>query len=231
MLPSVDGVASSKCSPRDPRPTAPPMPSGSWRIRRRIALGCPRPARVLCGPAFPAAAARSDGSTRRRRPTPRPATRRTPSLSPSPCARPSLAAAPCAESRPGTRPDASPGGARAAGGRCSTVPPLGMDGYPANPGSRRGHDRFMRDLRHVRDVRRGRRGDRVPPHRGIHELSGNSQNWRNSSVNGDTFTFVASRNDDDSWTTSEVAPAVPMSSARCAFVRGVETGVLTGVGK
>ena len=54
MLPSVDGVASSKCSPRDPSPTAPPMPYGSWRIRRRIALGSPRPARVLCGPAFTA---------------------------------------------------------------------------------------------------------------------------------------------------------------------------------
>ena len=66
---------------------------------------------------------------------------------------------------------------------------------------------------------------------GFLSCSTTSQNLRNTTINGVTFTFVASRNSDNSWTVSDVDPEPPMSGAYHAFVRGIETGVPTGVVK
>ena len=66
---------------------------------------------------------------------------------------------------------------------------------------------------------------------GFLSCSTTSQNLRNTTINGVTFTFVANRNTDNSWTVSDVDPEPPMSSAYHTFVRGIETGVPTRVVK
>ena len=42
--------------------------------------------------------------------------------------------------------------------------------------------------------------------------AGRQHTWRNSTINGETITFVASRNDDDSWTIAEVDPQPPAAA-------------------
>ena len=46
---------------------------------------------------------------------------------------------------------------------------------------------------------------------GFTSCSGASQNWRNATINGETITFVAARNSDDSWTIDDVEPEPPGS--------------------
>lgn len=48
---------------------------------------------------------------------------------------------------------------------------------------------------------------------GFTACAGRSLNWRNSTINGETFTFVAERNSDDSWTIEDVEPEPPGNSA------------------
>ena len=66
---------------------------------------------------------------------------------------------------------------------------------------------------------------------GFTSCSTTSQNLRNTTINGVTFTFLPSRNSDDSWTVSDVDPEPPMSGALRAFARAVEAGVPTSVAK
>ena len=66
---------------------------------------------------------------------------------------------------------------------------------------------------------------------GVRSCSTGSHDFRNSNINGETITFVASRNSDNSWTVSDVEPEPPLSGAYHSFVRGIGAGVPTGVVK
>jgi len=60
---------------------------------------------------------------------------------------------------------------------------------------------------------------------GFTSCSGRSQTWRNATINGETITFVAERNDDDAWTVEDVEPEPSDDAAGMAHSKSAAVGI------